>query len=46
MKALSETNVPQKWIKNKEHYQILNSYNIIRNSPDKKKMKMEWSSST
>ena len=46
MKALSETNVPQKWIKNKEHYQILNSYNKIRNSPDKKKMKMEWSSST
>ena len=46
MKALSETNVPHKWIKNKEHYQILNSYNEIRNSPDKKKMKMEWSSST
>lgn len=48
MKALSETNVPRKWIKNREHYEILNSYNEIKNSPairDSKKMKIDWSSS-
>lgn len=50
MKAIAEANVPSEWIKNKEHNNILQSYNDIKSrnlyTPDKKKGKIDWLSST
>lgn len=51
LKALAEVNMPSKWIKNKEYNQLLQSYKGVKSrnifkSPDEKKIKLDWSSST
>lgn len=50
LKAMAEANVPSKWIKNKEHNDILQSYKDMKSrnvyTPDKKKLKVDWLSST
>ena len=50
LKAIAEANVPSRWIKNREHNSILQSYNDMKSkslyTPDKKKPKIDWLSST
>lgn len=49
LKALSETNTPESWIKNRGNKKLLQSYKNIKednpfSSPDEKKIKINWSS--
>lgn len=51
LKALSEANVPETWIKNKGNRKLLQSYKSLKeqnpfHSPNTKKMKTNWISST
>ena len=53
LKALSETNVPERWIKNKSSRKLLQSYKDVKEtnpfstpSSQRKKIKIDWVSST
>ena len=53
LKALSETNVPESWIKNRTSRKLLQSYKDVKElnpfttpSSERKKIKIDWASST